>query len=53
MAEIGEASADDFPRRFKDVKAEQAEKLLESLAAVGVAIETTSGSGARSWRLVR
>jgi len=53
LAEIGEASADDFPRRFKDVKAEQAEKLLESLAAVGVAIETTAGSGARSWRLVR
>jgi hypothetical protein len=53
LAEIGEASADDFPRRFKDVKAEQAEKLLESLAAVGVAIETTAGPGARSWRLVR
>ncbi len=53
LAEIGEASADDFPRRFKDVKAEQAEKLLESLAAVGVAIETTAGPGPRSWRLVR
>jgi hypothetical protein len=37
----------------RDVKAEQAEKLLESLAAVGVAIETTAGPGSRSWRLVR
>ena len=53
MAEIGEASADDFPRRFKDVKAEQAEKLLESLAAVGVAIETKTVTGVRNWRLVR
>ncbi len=31
-----------------------AEKLLESLAAVGVAIETTAGGGGqRTWRLVR
>jgi hypothetical protein len=53
LAELGEATADDFPRRFKNVQPDKAEKLLESLAAVGVAVETTAGPGARSWRLVR
>ncbi len=55
LAELGEATADEVPRRFKGVQAEQAEKLLESLAAVGVAIETTAGAegGRRSWGLVR
>ena len=54
LAELGEATADDFPRRFKGVRSDKAEKLLESLAAVGVAIETTAGPGAqRTWRLVR
>jgi hypothetical protein len=54
LAEIGEGTAEDFPRRFKGVQTDKAEKLLESLAAVGVAIETTAGPGARrSWRLVR
>jgi restriction-modification enzyme MmeI-like protein len=54
LAELGEATADDFPRRFKGVQPEKAEKLLESLAAVGVAIETTAAPGSqRSWRLVR
>ncbi len=53
LAELGEATADDFPRRFKGVQADRAEKLLESLAAVGgVAIETTADPGTRrSWRL--
>ena len=38
------STAEDVPRRFKGVQIEQAEKLLESLAAVGVAIETTAGA---------
>lgn len=54
LAELGEATADDIPRRFKGVQADQAEKLLESLAAVGVAIETTASSGSRrTWGLLR
>jgi hypothetical protein len=54
LAETGEATAAEFPRRFKGVKAMEAEKLLESLAAVGVATETTAGPGAeRAWRLLR
>jgi hypothetical protein len=54
LAELREATAAEVPRRFKGVQTEQAEKLLESLAAVGVAIETTAGEGsARSWSLVR
>jgi hypothetical protein len=54
LAELGEATADDFPRRFKGVQTDKAEKLLESIAAVGVAIETTVASGSRrSWRLLR
>lgn len=54
LAELGEATADDVSRRFKGVQGEQAEKLLESLAAVGVAIETTAGPGTKkSWSLVR
>lgn len=54
LAELGEATADDVPRRFKGVQADQAEKLLESLAAVGVAIETTASSGSkRTWGLLR
>jgi hypothetical protein len=54
LGELGEATAEDFPQRFKEVKAAQAEKLLESLAAVGVAVETTTGpKAARSWRLLR
>lgn len=39
LAELGEATAGDVAGRFKGVQAVQAEKLLESLAAVGVAIE--------------
>lgn len=51
---LGEATDDDVPRRFKGVQADQAEKLLESLAAVGVAIETTASSGSkRTWGLLR
>ncbi len=55
LAELGEATADEIPRRFKGVQVDQAEKLLESLAAVGVAIETTAeaGGGKRRWSLVR
>lgn len=54
LAELGETTAEDVPRRFRGVQTEQAEKLLESLAAVGVAIETTAGEGSgRSWSLVR
>jgi hypothetical protein len=54
LAELREATAAEVPRRFKGVQEEQAEKLLESLAAVGVAIETTAGEwSARSWSLVR
>jgi hypothetical protein len=54
LAETGGATAAEFPRRFKGVKAAEAEKLLESLAAVGVAIETSAGPASeRSWRLLR
>src|SRR5436305_15125427 len=42
LAELGEVGADDFPRRFKGVQTDKAEELLESLAAVGVALETTA-----------
>jgi hypothetical protein len=52
LAETGEATAAEFPRRYKGGKAAEAEKLLESLATVGVAIETTARSGAdRAWRM--
>ncbi|HEY9420188.1 MAG TPA: type IIL restriction-modification enzyme MmeI, partial [Thermoanaerobaculia bacterium] len=54
LVELGEATADDVPQRFKGVQADQAEKLLESLAAVGVALETTTNSGSkRTWSLLR
>lgn len=54
LAEAGSATAADFARRFKGVKAAEAASVLESLAAVGVAIETTGGAATeRSWRLVR
>jgi hypothetical protein len=54
LAELGEATAEDVPRRFKGVRADQAEKLLESLAAVGVALETTTEPGGRKvWSLLR
>lgn len=53
LAELGEAAADDFSRRFARVKPDDAEKLLESLAAVGVAIETTAQGSRRTWRLLR
>jgi hypothetical protein len=54
LAELGEASAEDFPRRYKGVQKDKAERLLESLTAVGVAIETTGeGQTQRTWRLVR
>ena len=39
LAETGEAKAADLVERFKGVKAGEAEKLLESLAAVGVAVD--------------
>jgi predicted DNA-binding transcriptional regulator YafY len=52
LAELGETTAEDVSRRFKGVPAAQAEKLLESLAAVGVAIEMKAGGG-RRWGLVR
>jgi hypothetical protein len=54
LAELGKVTADDFPRRFKGVQPDKAEKLLESLAAVGVAIEMKEDAGTRrSWRLLR
>ncbi|MFL6199542.1 MAG: class I SAM-dependent DNA methyltransferase [Thermoanaerobaculia bacterium] len=54
LAELGEATAADVSRRFKGAQADQAEKLLESLAAVGVALETEAQAGAtRTWSLVR
>ncbi|HET9225506.1 MAG TPA: type IIL restriction-modification enzyme MmeI, partial [Thermoanaerobaculia bacterium] len=54
LAELGQATPADISRRFKGVQAEHAEKLLESLAAVGVALETASGEkGGRTWSLVR
>jgi hypothetical protein len=55
LAELGEATAEDVALRFKGARADQAEKLMESLAAVGVAIETTAGAGGgrRRWGLVR
>ncbi len=54
LAELGEATVGDVSQRFKGVQTDQAEKLLESLAAVGVALETAAGPGARrTWSLVR
>ncbi len=54
LAELGEASVSDVSQRFKGVQSDQAEKLLESLAAVGVALETAAGPGGRrTWSLVR
>lgn len=54
LAEAGSATAADFVQRFKGVKPAEAASVLESLAAVGVAIETTGGAATeRSWRLVR
>jgi hypothetical protein len=54
LAEIGGATASDFLLRFKGVKVEEAEQLLESLAAVGLAMEIPGAAGAeRSWRLLR
>lgn len=54
LAELGEATAGDVSQRFKGVQADQAEKLLESLAAVGVALETAAEPGGRrTWSLVR
>ena len=54
LAELGEATVGDVSQRFKGVQADQAEKLLESLAAVGVALETAAEPGGRrTWSLVR
>jgi restriction-modification enzyme MmeI-like protein len=54
LAELGEATARDISGRFKGVRADQTEKLLESLAAVGVAIETTVPPATqRTWGLRR
>jgi len=52
--ELGEVAVDDVPRRFRGVQVEQAAKLLESLAAVGVALEAKAAPGGkRTWSLVR
>lgn len=53
LAQTGLATAGDFPTHYKAIKAAEAEALLESLAAVGLAAETVSESGARAWRLLR
>ena len=54
LAELGEATVGDVSQRFKGVQTDQAEKLLESLAAVGVALETAAEPGGRrTWSLVR
>jgi hypothetical protein len=54
LAETGGATAADLRDRFKGIKGDEAEKLLESLAAVGVAKEITGDSGAaRTWQLLR
>ncbi|HEX5719880.1 MAG TPA: hypothetical protein VF179_27245 [Thermoanaerobaculia bacterium] len=54
LAELGEATVGDVSQRFKGVKPDQGEKLLESLAAVGVALETAAEPGGRrTWSLVR
>jgi hypothetical protein len=54
LAELGEATTADVLGRFKGVQRDQAEKLLESLSAVGVALETTaSSSTTRAWSLLR
>lgn len=54
LAELGEASGADFPTRFKGVAANDAQKILESLAAVGLALETTPpGATERRWRVLR
>jgi len=51
LAELGETSAEDVSGRFNGAQVAQAEKLLESLAAVRVAIEMRVGG--RRWGLVR
>lgn len=54
LAELGEATVADVSQRFKGVQTDQAEKLLESLAAVGVALETSAEPGGRrTWSLLR
>ncbi len=54
LAELGEATVGDVSQRFKGVQPDQAEKLLESLAAVGVALEAAAGPGGRrTWSLLR
>jgi hypothetical protein len=54
LADLGEATVADVSQRFKGVQTDQAEKLLESLAAVGVALKTAAGPGGRmTWSLVR
>ncbi len=54
LADLGEATVADVSQRFKGVQTDQAEKLLESLAAVGVALETAAEPGGRrTWSLVR
>ncbi|HEX4956157.1 MAG TPA: hypothetical protein VF017_22440 [Thermoanaerobaculia bacterium] len=53
-AGAGRATAADFASHFKGVKAAEAERILESLVAVGVALETREGQGGgRVWRPVR
>lgn len=54
LTERGELTSADLATRYKGVRGDEAEKILESLAAVGLAIESVSGGGAaRSWRGLR
>ena len=48
------ATGADFPARFKHVKPAEAEQILASLAAVGLALELPPTAGVpRTWQAVR
>ncbi len=54
LATAGQATGADFPARFKHVKPAEAEQILASLAAVGLALELPPTAGApRTWQAVR
>ncbi|MDX1999635.1 MAG: DNA methyltransferase, partial [Thermoanaerobaculia bacterium] len=54
LTERGELTTADLATRYKGVRGDEAEKILESLAAVGLAIESVGGGkAARTWRGLR
>ncbi len=54
LTTAGQATGADFPARFKHVKPAEAEQILASLAAVGLALELPPTAGVpRTWQAVR